>query len=132
MWRSVVRWMLSARFSSKPRSKRASLSALRVAVVFSDNFELEPTRLLDANQIIVEHRFFDDSRPSPADWTKLTIAQQAADDHRTVVALAQIYTGAWVNTGISKGGMTCGSVFKPLGEQWFERGLRQLGLDNTH
>jgi hypothetical protein len=71
-----------------------------------NNYELEPTRLLDANQIIVEHRFFDDSRPSPADWTKLTIAQQAADDHRTIVALKQIYAGAWLTTGASKGGMT--------------------------
>ena len=35
--------MLSARFSSKPRSMRASLSALRVAVVLSDSCERVPS-----------------------------------------------------------------------------------------
>jgi len=70
------------------------------------DWELEPTSILEGNQIVVEHRFFDDSRPEPADWSKLTIAQQAADDHRTIVALSQIYTGPWITTGISKGGMT--------------------------
>lgn len=40
--------------------------------------------------------------------------------------------GVAVSLHIYKGAMTCCSVFKPLGEQWFERGLRQLGLDSTH
>lgn len=70
------------------------------------DWELEATSILDGNQLVVEHRFFDDSRPEPADWSKLTIAQQAADDHRTIVALSQIYAGPWITTGISKGGMT--------------------------
>ena len=34
--------MLSPRFSSKPRSERASLSALRVIVLLSDRRELLP------------------------------------------------------------------------------------------
>src|SRR5690348_9046567 len=37
----------------------------------------EPTRLLDANQVSVEHRFFTPSRPAPADWSDLTIWQEA-------------------------------------------------------
>jgi predicted metal-dependent enzyme (double-stranded beta helix superfamily) len=37
-----------------------------------------------------------------------------------------------ISLHIYKGTMTCCSVFKPLGQQWFERGLRQLCLDSTH
>ena len=39
--------------------------------------------------------------------------------------------GVAVSLHIYKGAMTCCSVFQPLGEQWFERGLRQLCLDST-
>jgi hypothetical protein len=66
----------------------------------------EPTRLLDANQISVEHRFFTPSRPQPADWRDLTIWQEASDEHRIVRALRSIYAGRWIQTGASKGGMT--------------------------
>jgi hypothetical protein len=67
---------------------------------------VEPTRLLDANQISIEHRFFGTSRPDPADWTKLTIEQMADDEHAIVSALKTIYPGAYISTGGSKGGMT--------------------------
>jgi hypothetical protein len=66
----------------------------------------EPTALLDANQVSVEHRFFTPSRPSPADWSDLTIRQEAADEHRIVTALKTVYSGKWIQTGASKGGMT--------------------------
>ncbi|MDR7276322.1 S28 family serine protease [Catenuloplanes atrovinosus] len=66
----------------------------------------EPTRLLDANQVSVEHRFFTPSRPAPADWRDLTIWQEATDEHRIVRALKTIYSGKWIQTGASKGGMT--------------------------
>ncbi len=67
----------------------------------------ELTRLLDANQIRTEQRFFAPSRPSPADWTHLTIEQAAADHHRIVEALEPYYSDSkWVATGASKGGMT--------------------------
>nr|WP_206068190.1 S28 family serine protease [Nonomuraea sp. FMUSA5-5] len=66
----------------------------------------EPTRLLDGNQVSVEHRFFRSSRPSPADWDDLTIWQEATDEHRIVQALETIYSGKWIQTGVSKGGMT--------------------------
>lgn len=67
----------------------------------------EPARLLHANQLTVEHRFFADSRPEPADWTLLTIEQAAADHHRITEALqTAIYKAPWVATGVSKGGMT--------------------------
>lgn len=66
----------------------------------------EPTRLLDGNQVSVEHRFFRSSRPQPADWDDLTIWQEATDEHRIVQALKTIYSGKWIQTGASKGGMT--------------------------
>lgn len=37
-----------------------------------------------------------------------------------------------VSMHIYKGAMTCCSVFQPLGDRWFARGMRQLGLDATH
>ncbi len=68
--------------------------------------EVELTQLLHANQISIEHRFFGNSRPQPADWSKLTIAQMAADEHAIITALRTIYQGAFISTGGSKGGMT--------------------------
>jgi len=40
------------------------------------------------------------------DWEYLTIRQAAADHHRIAQAFKPIYTGKWVNSGISKGGQT--------------------------
>ncbi|HEU0037476.1 MAG TPA: S28 family serine protease [Kofleriaceae bacterium] len=67
---------------------------------------IELTGLLTSNQVSIEHRYFGDSRPDPADWTKLTIDQMAADEHAIIAALRDIYPGAFVTTGASKGGMT--------------------------
>ena len=65
----------------------------------------EVTRILEGNQVNIEHRFFLPSRPEPADWSDLTIFQQASDDHRLERALRSIYHGPWLRTGASKGGM---------------------------
>lgn len=67
---------------------------------------VELTRLLAGNQVSIEHRYFGSSRPSPADWSKLTIAQMAADEHVIITALRTIYPGKFLTTGGSKGGMT--------------------------
>jgi hypothetical protein len=69
-------------------------------------FRSEPTQLVDGNQISVEQRFFEPSRPDPANWTKLDIWQAATDHHRIVAALKPIYNKKWISTGASKGGMT--------------------------
>jgi hypothetical protein len=68
----------------------------------------ELSRMLNSNQIVVEHRYFNNSRPDSAsfDWKYLTVAQAAADHHAVVEAFKKLYTGKWVNTGISKGGQT--------------------------
>jgi hypothetical protein len=69
-------------------------------------FRSEPAVLVDGNQISTEQRFFSPSRPDPADWDDLDIWQAATDHHRIVQALKKIYTGKWISTGASKGGMT--------------------------
>jgi hypothetical protein len=67
----------------------------------------EITTLLGANQISVEHRFFGKSVPEgKTDWSKLTIQQEAADEHNIVQAMKRIYPAKWLGTGASKGGMT--------------------------
>lgn len=76
---------------------------------FLSPFRTEPTTLLDANQIVIEHRYFGESRPEPLDWAYLDIAQAAADHHRVVAAFEPLYPGAWISTGASKGGSV--SVF---------------------
>jgi len=67
---------------------------------------VELTKLLAANQVSIEHRYYGASRPVPTDWSKLTIAQMAADEHAIITALRTIYGGAFLSTGGSKGGMT--------------------------
>jgi hypothetical protein len=70
------------------------------------NYKSELASILDANQIIVEHRYFGKSVPEGKDWQYLNI-KQAADDHHAVTTLfKKIFRGKWISTGISKGGQT--------------------------
>ncbi|MCX6169187.1 MAG: S28 family serine protease [Ignavibacteriales bacterium] len=66
----------------------------------------ELTKILDANQIVVEHRYFGKSVPKKIDWKYLNIKQAAADHHLIVQLFKKIYEGKWISTGISKGGQT--------------------------
>jgi hypothetical protein len=66
----------------------------------------ELTRILNANQIVVEHRYFGKSVPQKIDWKYLNIRQAAADHHLIVQLFKKIYKGKWISTGISKGGQT--------------------------
>lgn len=70
------------------------------------NYKSELANLLDANQIIVEHRYFGKSVPEKIDWQYLNIEQAAADHHKIVELLKELYKGKWINTGVSKGGQT--------------------------
>ncbi|MFI6317701.1 S28 family serine protease [Nonomuraea sp. NPDC050556] len=67
-------------------------------------FEVEPTKILGANQISMEYRYYFASTPVPTDWSKDTLWQGAADQHRIVEALKRIYVRKWIGTGASKGG----------------------------
>jgi len=67
----------------------------------------ELTKILDANQITIEHRFFDQSRPKDSiPWSYLNIRQAAADQHQIIEAFKPYYKGKWVSTGISKSGQS--------------------------
>jgi hypothetical protein len=74
--------------------------------IWSEPSEEEPTALLRANQLQVEHRFFGTSTPEPATFEHLALTQVAADHHRLIEAFKPLYPGRWVSTGVSKGGMT--------------------------
>ncbi|MBU8897822.1 hypothetical protein KRR26_19580 [Corallococcus sp. M34] len=82
-------------------------------VVYSGGYSLngrpsqyEPTALLGANQLSLEHRFFGASRPASNDWKLLDIWQAASDYHRIIQAFKSVYAGHWLTTGGSKGGMS--------------------------
>ncbi len=65
----------------------------------------EPAKLLNANQLTIEHRFFAHSRPMDSiPWSNLTILNAATDQHAIIEVFKPLYKGKWVSTGISKGG----------------------------
>lgn len=69
----------------------------------------ELSALFNGNQLTIEHRFFNDSKPLDGiPWDYLTIKQAAADQHDIIQAIKKnIYPDSkWVSTGISKGGQT--------------------------
>lgn len=66
----------------------------------------ELSKLLNANQLTIEHRYFKNSMPDSLDWKYLNIKQAAADQHKVIQALKKIYKNKWITTGISKGGQT--------------------------
>ena len=68
--------------------------------------QAEPTILLAANQVRMEHRYFGPSTPAPLDWSKLDLFQSASDEHQLVETLKPLLRGPWLTTGASKGGMT--------------------------
>lgn len=66
----------------------------------------ELTKLLNGNQLSIEHRYFGDSRPDSINYSYLTLEQATADLHHINELFKKIYKGKWISTGISKGGAT--------------------------
>lgn len=54
-----------------------------------NNRTAELSKILNCNQIMVEHRYFGESVPAPFDWKYLTI-KQAADDHHRIIEMFKI------------------------------------------
>lgn len=73
----------------------------------SENYINELSKILDANQICVEHRYFSESAPQELDWSYLTTSLAATDHHVIREAFKELYKNKWASTGISKGGQTC-------------------------
>jgi hypothetical protein len=70
------------------------------------NETYELTRLLDGNQLIIEHRYFGESKPDSMNWEYLNTKQAATDHHRIIKIFKNLFPGKWISTGISKGGQT--------------------------
>ncbi len=66
----------------------------------------EPAKLLGANQLNIEHRYFGKSMPDSLDYTYLNLEQVAGDLHHINEIFREIYSQKWLSTGISKGGQT--------------------------
>jgi hypothetical protein len=69
-------------------------------------YKNELTKLLDANQLSIEHRYFGKSVPDSLDYKYLNLEQATADLHHINEIFKKIYAGKWISTGISKGGST--------------------------
>lgn len=76
------------------------------AYSLSPKYREELSKLLNANMIFVEYRYFLESTPEPKDWQYLTAENSADDLHAVTTAFKDIYPGKWIATGISKGGQT--------------------------
>ena len=75
----------------------------------SPRYMEELTKIMDANIIFVEHRYFLESTPNPCNWDYLTIENSMEDYHRIITSFKPFYGKKWASTGISKGGST--SIF---------------------
>lgn len=76
------------------------------AYALRPQYREELSKLLNANMIFVEYRYFLESTPEPKDWQYLTAENSADDLHAITTAFKNIYPGKWIATGISKGGQT--------------------------
>ena len=76
------------------------------AYALRSQYREELSKLLNANMIFVEYRYFLESTPAPKDWQYLTAENSADDLHAITTAFKNIYPGKWIATGISKGGQT--------------------------
>ncbi len=65
----------------------------------------ELSRIVEANQLVVEHRYFGKSAPENLNWDYLTVENACDDLHRILSIFKNIYAkNKWIATGISKGG----------------------------
>jgi len=76
------------------------------AYAHNPRYREELSKLLNANIVHVEHRYFLESTPQPLNWEYLTTKNSAYDLHNVTNTFKQIYPGKWISTGISKGGQT--------------------------
>lgn len=76
------------------------------AYAMTPRYQEELSKLINANMVFVEHRYFLESTPEPLNWDYLTAENSAYDLHHITTTFKQIYPGKWASTGISKGGQT--------------------------
>jgi hypothetical protein len=66
--------------------------------------ELE--KMLDCNDLDVEFRYFNKSKPDPLLWEYCNFEQATADLHHINETFRALYHSKWISTGISRGGET--------------------------
>ena len=66
----------------------------------------ELSQMLDANQLVIEHRYYGHSIPDDIDYSFLNMEQATADLHQVNTLFKSVYSEKWVSSGISKGGQT--------------------------
>ncbi len=71
---------------------------------YSTGNELE--KMLHCNNLDVEFRYFNKSKPEPLDWQYATFEQATADLHHINQVFRTLYHSKWISTGISRGGET--------------------------
>lgn len=71
-----------------------------------EHYTDEVAKILGANIVAVQYRYFKESTPHPTVWRYLTMENACYDLHHIRETLGQLYTGNWAATGISKGGQT--------------------------
>lgn len=76
------------------------------AYALKDKYAAELTKHYEANEVVVEHRFFEKSRPDSIQWEYMRGPYAAADLHKINKELRKIYKNKFITTGISKGGQT--------------------------
>ena len=69
-------------------------------------YEIELSRMFDANIVLCEYRYFDQSVPEPCNWDYMTVDNSLRDLHNVRQTLGQLFKGKWISTGTSKGGQT--------------------------
>jgi len=71
------------------------------------DYTKEIAKMTAGNQLIIEYRYFGNSKPDSIDWHYLSNKQAVRDYHHINTAFKEIYTGKWISSGISKGGANC-------------------------
>jgi hypothetical protein len=71
-----------------------------------DTYINELSKILEGNQLVVEHRYFGKSMPENKNWDYLTMESACDDLHRINKIFKRLYNNQnkWIATGISKGG----------------------------
>jgi len=66
----------------------------------------ELQKIFGANEINIEFRYFNKSRPDSLQWQYLTFEQAVKDLHHINQVFHSLYHSKWISTGISRGGET--------------------------
>ncbi len=67
----------------------------------------ELVTMFHGNQIVVEHRYYGESKIDDNTYRYMNAGNSCDDLHEVVSSLKQLLSGKWISTGVSKSGLTC-------------------------